>query len=315
MAKAATKKSSKDSVGKLWNKAKEKAAEMGTGFVTVDPAVYLCCLTNAEVKESDEKKWLHVDFEFTIVQEGDFMGEPIHRRDGIMDEQQLSYLIADLKRLGVDADQLEINSTEDLESVLSELVEAKPCAKIRVKEAGEYTNVYINKLVEVDPDELAGLLEQTASTEDEAEEAEEAEEGVELEVGAKVQFEVAGETITGEVKEIDGETVKVKRDDTGKIRKMKVDALSIPAAEEEEAAEEEAEEEAEEVEEAEEAAEEEGDTAELVKGSKVAFPFKGKEVTGAVTKIDAKAGKLTVKLDKGGKSVVVKADAVELLEG
>jgi hypothetical protein len=240
------------------------------------------------------------------------MGETIHRRDGIMDEQQLSYLVADLKRLGVDADQLEINSTEDLESVLSELVEAKPCAKIRVKEAGEYTNVYINKLVEVDPDELAGLLEQTASTEGEAEEA---EEGVELEVGAKVQFEVEGETITGEVKEIDGETVKVKRDDTGKIRKMKADALSIPAAEEEEAAEEEAEEEAEEVEEAEEAAEEEGDTAELFKGSKVAFPFKGKEVTGAVTKIDAKAGKLTVKLDKGGKSVVVKADAVELLEG
>jgi len=141
-------------------------------------------------------------------------------------------------------------------------------------EGGEVYNVSYDEVTLVEDDAEADTEEESAP-----------EDEVTIEVGSRVIFDVAGDTISGEVKSIDDDVAKVKRDDTGKIRKVPIAELALNFDTQEEEAEPEVEEESTE----EESTEEE---AAIEVGSKVQFDVNGDTVTGEVLSIDDDVAKV-----------------------
>jgi len=175
---------------------------------------------------------------------------------------------------------------------------------------GEVYTVAYDEVTLVEDEETE---EEETEEEEEEEETEEEEEAAEIEVGSQVQFEVDEETVTGEVRSIEDDVAKVKRDDTGKLRKVSLEDLELVADEEEEEEEEAEEEEAEET---------EGEAEEDVEyiGKAVSFKADGKKHTGKVV-ADDNDGNITVIDDAGEEwtmeygDVTVTGDAEEAEEG
>lgn len=297
-------------IGELWGKAKEQARELGNQFIS-EPMKGLFRLTNASIAEIGRNNWLHVAFEFTCVEEGEYQGQMHTHRSGLQDEQALSFLIRDLQRLGVDTEKLEINSLEDLEAILKELTEVGPTVRARLvesKDNPDFLNMRITGLVEVDD------IPFDTETEEDVEGAEEEGEDT-VEIGDIVTWKSGGTERTGKVAKVfeDGR-VRVVDEDDGKMKTLKAGSFElVQDEEEEEEPAEEADEATEEDEEVEEAAEEEEEEVELQKGMPIVVTYKGKEYETKVMDIDAEAGKVKAKV--AGKTLLFPIDKVEVLEG
>lgn len=237
-----------------WNKSKE-ASKKDSGGGTTLPASpqgirYICQLSGAKIVQSD--KGISMLLEWTCVQ-GDETGEKAVMWLNFTSDEQFVWAQRTLRKFeGLDVDALD---PEMLPELCKDLIEAAPAARLSVKENGEYTNVYIDKIVDLEggeaeavikepPAEEAaeGVAEAVAAEGSEGEEApaeavaeepaaEEAGEGEGEEVetlqpGDDVTYTIKGKPQTGMVKQLlDDDTVDIKNDATKKVDN--VDLLKV----------------------------------------------------------------------------------------
>lgn len=260
-----------------WKKAAAEAKAQG-GLKTVDDGVYIARLDGGEVITGAGGNRLRMQF---VILEGDKAGETVVKNDGLDGEMSLVFVARMFGRFGYDPEEI---MPSKFAAILKELGKAKPVCKVQLKTKEDFQNVYVNAVLE----------------DYEGEEGEEGEEGgeedgeaVELVPGTRVTFTFGGKADAGEITVVvDEETVKVKKDSSGKVSVFKVADLELEDSGEEEAAEEE-----EEAEEAEDESEE--GLEELQVGMRVEFTFKGVEQQGEVIEIvDEEHAR--VKKDAGG---------------
>lgn len=152
-AKAKTKRSSnfrkaKGNLSKLFKKGKEEYRKNPSGFVNLPAGKYKAVLAGAEVRESGDNNWLHIQWTWLVL-EGEHRGQQQTDATGLETEENFKWLCVRLGRLGVDTEDLDITSIDDVKEIISELVEAGIVIRIRVADSGQYTNVYVDASLEV----------------------------------------------------------------------------------------------------------------------------------------------------------------------
>ena len=230
---------------------KSRADELG-GFSEVPDGKYLCKVSDAQVKESNAGA-LHFVFQFEILESAEdesLVGVKVSKWAGIEGEDQIAYLIRDLRKFGI-----EMESIEDLGKIGDLLTKQQPELKVTLKskDSGQFS--YIDKVIgEVEAGDMGADEDSNDSDDDSAEDDSEEEESEEekeatetddvaLEVGMEVSFTWKGEDMTGKIKEILEDEEKLKISSGGKIYPVKLADVTLPEAEETEEAEEEEEEE------------------------------------------------------------------------
>jgi hypothetical protein len=282
-----------------WQTERARAKKDGLGGAGVPDGKYIARLTGFEVDSTGNGLRLKIPF---VCLEGTEQGKPINKSDGLDGPDSLYYTAKLMARFGYDPEEFAFS---DLPKIGKELVKSKPVCELQVKTKQDFQNVYVNRVLE-DYDESEG-----ADTDEEEEETEagDEEEGetVEITEGTRVGGTFRGTAYEGEVIEVvDSETLRVKRDDTGSVIKVKVENVEVlgggtePADEEEEEGdEEEPADEAEEI--------------EIAIGMRVGFPWKGSNETGEVREV-VDEERVKVKKDSDGKIATVKIENCELLD-
>lgn len=260
-------------LSKNWAAAVVEGAEAAKqGFATVPDGRYIARLTGYVLGESADG-WPHLRSEWTVVK-GDEAGSMTTRRDGLDRDESLPFLARYLMSLGVE-NLGELDITE-LDTIMDGLVAERPAARIRLitktSDKGEFQNLYVDKLIDLDPseDETAPAADPDAAPSD-AEPEPEPDAEVEppmFEVGDEVQDE-DGKTVT--IVKIKGDDVTVKDEDGDKVL---VDISTLSAL-----------------------VHDAGDGEAYVPtlGDKVRFEYEEKPYTGKAIKVDVKKETVQVK--------------------
>lgn len=205
MAKVKSKKFGKKAKGLkgMWKTAKKQMEEEGDIFgITVDDGPYTVQLTGASVKES-AAGWPYVDWEFTVL-EGDSEDEVISRRSGIETEENLVWLMRDFVRFGLDPHEIDLDSKDDLEMILAQLVKAAPkCRVVAKTNPAGYQNVFINKVIEIEETSDAGSFEK----------------------GDRIEADIDGTTYEGTVAKVEEDSAVIKFDD-GDVQTLELSELT-----------------------------------------------------------------------------------------
>lgn len=129
---------------KDWGKAKSEAgqAPQGGDFKQIPPGRYDAQISDGEINESQNGR-LQAYIEVTVL-EGENAGETQRKYWGLDKPEHLQYFHRDIMRLGYEVP----DDPEELETLLKEIVKDKPKLRIRIKENGEYMNVYFDKLIQ-----------------------------------------------------------------------------------------------------------------------------------------------------------------------
>lgn len=180
-------------LGGMWKTAKKQMEEEGDIFgAEVEDGPYIAQLVGVEVKES-AAGWNYVDWQFEVL-EGDSEGSSVSRRSGIETEENLVWLMRDFARFGLDSDDLDIDSKEDLEEILAQILAAKPKCRIVAKTGdSNIQNVYINKVIEI----------------------EESSSGDSFDKGDRVNVDIDGTDYPGTIKKLKGDDQAVVTCDDG----------------------------------------------------------------------------------------------------
>lgn len=308
-----------------WSKARETTKADTGDFVPVEVGSYVMQLVGVEVGDYGDRRKMRL--RWCVVGDSEFAGSVCNEFEGVDDEDRLIWIQRKLVSLGVDLDELEINSEEDLLAAFQELVDNYVCAKVRVTEKDGYINMKVLKACEVDEsdlvdpaDAIAGKLAEAPDTEEEAEEAEEEAEEAEEEAedgeeeaedgeeereyeyceGDRVIVDFEGRELEATVISGGDEQVEVEYDEDGCTEVVDAADRILRMIDDEDGEEAESEEEAEEAEEA----------NELAAGDRVVVTIKGKEKAGEVASVNAEKGTCRVKLD-GGATVTVNQDEID----
>ena len=126
----------------MFSKGKERAEAEGAGLLGLEDGYYIVRLTNCELGKSQSSGRMQAMFEWTVV-EGEHKGDKHREYQGINSEDNIVYLNKRLMRLGYDS----VGSFEELEEIISNLLKEKPGARIQVATRGDFTNVYIKKVL------------------------------------------------------------------------------------------------------------------------------------------------------------------------
>ena len=319
-------------------KFKGAKAPSSTGMVndSVLDGNYEATLVGAELTEQASKAALIYTYKINE-DDAEAGGEEIKQRFWLETEQNLSFLKRDLGRFGYEVDDLDL--AEELEGLCKELVDAEPLCRISVKTDGEWQNVYLNKVLEMQeendeeeeeddeeeeekkpakgkkssddkkPSKSSKASKQVVEEEEEEEEEEEKDddeeeaEAPEIEKGSIVMFTPprAKKAVECIVTSIDKKkaSADLRGPNKEKFSGIKLDVLELVEEEEEPEAE------------AEEAEEE---TAELDVGSKVFVTVKGVEQKGVVKEVDEESEQVKVFVHKLRKTVTVSVDQIEIDE-
>jgi preprotein translocase subunit YajC len=282
------------SLGNTFQKAQEEAKKSTRNEAAVPDGRYIVQVMDAELTVSQVTDRLQIHWVWQV-REGEHAGLDLHSWDGIETEMNLTFLCRTLARLGYDIDQLEI---KDLDELLADLKATQPTVRIRVRTKDEFTNIFVEKLLEAAEAEDEDEEDEKEGEEEDADEEEaEDEDEATLEIGVAVKWtNTKGEDLTGKVTEVSDTVVKVKRDDTGKVAKVPPGELTLMGTEDEEAEDEEEEEEAEEVE------------FPFVEGDEVTWKIGNRVQTGKV--IECYEDMVRIALSDGG-NVKKKISAVE----
>jgi len=289
-------------LGDKWNNAK-KDAKSG-GFVEIPPGVYNFQLIGAEVKESEKAAWLHAAFRFACITEGEYLGCTFVHRCGVEAENSLTFLARDLARLGVDTDDVELNSLDDLDEILSEVANDEPCIRGKIVQKGEYTNLYINQLLDLEPGDIpeytvggerSDVPPSGGTTDDEDDNTGAGKSPFEVQVGDRVSADFAGDAYEGVVGKIVHGNATVEFDD-GDTDTFPVDELKLVAAGK-----------------GDEQGDDGGAEIDVEPGMSVVFEYRGKEHEGTVEKVDAEKGLCHVKREGAAKANIVALTDLEVL--
>lgn len=176
-----------------WDNSKQESAKDDRGTnANVGNGEYATRLTAADIRDVEGVPGV-IGFKFVIA-EGDLTGEELNYPRFFDTDDKLIWTQRDLRRLGVDVDNMDIT---DLPAHCAALTQEQPGVRISVKWNGEYQNVRILKLIEIGGEEIVGDA---------------AEQPVGEEVaGEVVEGELApeGEIVEGEVP-VEGEIMQVE---------------------------------------------------------------------------------------------------------
>lgn len=330
-------------------KFKSTDAASGGGFVNeaVEDGRFNAHPSSASLEELGGKPAVVIKYE---IEDGDETGdkegsgEEVSTRYFLETEQNLSFLKRDLGRFLEDGAVDDLDLAEDLEATLEAIVEGAPSCVLSVRMAGEYQNVYLNKVdVEGDEDEDAkpakgkGKKGKPAKDEDEDEENEEDEdEAPAIEKGDSVLFTPprSKKAKVCKVLKVAGNKATVKDEDGNKHEGILLSKLEAVDPENDDEDEDEDEEEtkpakggkgggkggkkkaAADDEDEDEDEEDEDDETEIDVGSKVTVNIKGKEYKGTVKALDEDEETVSVRYKNAAGEMVLKdfpADKIEAL--
>lgn len=277
---------------KLWGEGQKKGRELGGELIPVDPGQYDFQIVGIEKKDFGKDKGKKLIQKFAVINNEDeeLIGKVCTNFRRYDRADDLAWIYNELAMYGIDADDLDIDTDDDLVAVYQQLIDEGVVAMGQVTENGQYLNMRLKHTIEVDTDylldpkavikgELKGWDGEPIETsgegggDDEEVEEEEAEAFAENDI---VKFKNRGKILQGKIIGWDSETedpiVKVGP----KTYSPKFDAIELVAKgeAEEEAEEEEAEEVEEEVEE-----ETEEEVEEEVEEEEQADPEVGDELT------------------------------------
>ena len=125
-----------------WNEAKKVKDEAPQGF-TPEQGSYLMAVVKAEAGSSQSSGRRQVRWD-VIFLEGDYAGKVKPFFDGLDRAESLPFLMRRMNALGYQ----EPDSPEELDKVLKEITSDRPRFKGRIKNNGDFQNLYVDKLLE-----------------------------------------------------------------------------------------------------------------------------------------------------------------------
>ena len=262
----------KAGLGGLFKSAKKNFENEGDPFgMTVPNGPYIATISAAERRESGGDQYISWQ---ACVEEGEQEGAIIGWRSNLTTEENLKWLLINFSRMGVDVSDLEIEDNDDLDQILTELVDAAPKVRLVANSDSGYQNVNINKLISVGE----GTAEEP-----------EAEEGEEVDwEGEQAGYRKGKKLYVGTVTEVNEKKgTFVMETEEGKTVKGDVDDLEKPEAEAEEEAE-----------------------VELEKGDKVEGDIDGTSYPGEIKKV--KGDQITIKFEDGDTDTLDASDVTKL---
>jgi len=140
-----------------WKKASERESQFGE--FPLDDGRFIAKISLMEVNESMSSGRLQVHTEFEVV-EGPDTGTSCHSYEGLESEDNLFYLQRKLAKMGQEVP----DDPSDLEEICKKVSKEKPVVRIRVKTKGEFTNVYVDRLISESGDEGGGDAEPEKET-------------------------------------------------------------------------------------------------------------------------------------------------------
>lgn len=184
----------KAGLSKMFGAAKKNFEDEGDPFgMTVPNGPYIATISAAERRESAGDQFISWQ---AVVEEGEQEGAIIGWRSNLTTEENLKWLLINFSRMGVEVNDLEIEDNDDLDQILTELVDAAPKVRLVANSDSGYQNVNINKLISVGEgtDEVP-------------------EETTEIEKGDRVEGDIDGTAYPGEIKKIKGDQITIEFDD------------------------------------------------------------------------------------------------------
>ncbi len=139
---------------KKWKAGRKAAKDLGSGGFIDEAMTGVFRLTLAEVGVIGPNDWLHICFQTVCLDPDDFRGQMHNHRCGL-GEEQFQFLISDLAKLGVEVDDLEVDSMDDLKKVLEGLTKEQPTFRASLrhgKKDPKFMDMWISKLVEWEDD-------------------------------------------------------------------------------------------------------------------------------------------------------------------
>lgn len=301
-----------------WNQARKDVGEGFGDFVPVDKGSYHMQLVKAEIGDfGDERKLMH---KWCVVANDDGNnGKICTDFEGIDDPDRLVWLMRMLQALGVDLDECEVDTEDDLIAIFNDLIAERTVAKVRVTEKGGYTNMRVQKVVEIDDGDLVDPDEVFASSgrdsqSDDDDDDDDGDDGDEhsFSAGDEVTWtSKSGKARSGKIESVDDEeeTAVVIPDGKKKGVTVDLDDLTPVAGDDEDEDDDKDDDEPEAKE-----PEPDGDEDEVSIGDEVLAPVgsKGKTRKGKVVKVSKKAGTCDVKFDTPTKKGTTHAKGVKL---
>ncbi len=163
MAKKASLKSRLKKMQKGWSGATPRRG----GFPVPDDT-YDCKIKSATLEEAKSSDRLQINWEFVVL-DGDYEGKVFHKYDGLDRPESLDFVQGAFETLELDIP----DDVEDIGEPLEAAVGLE--CEVTVKTVDEFTNVYINDLLEA-PDEDEEEEDDEEEGEDEEEDAEDEDE-------------------------------------------------------------------------------------------------------------------------------------------
>lgn len=136
----------------FWKKAKGEAKKGGFGeAVPVEAGAYNMQFFHAEIGDfGDARKVMMC---FSVLDEGDDRGKVCKCWEGL-DEDRLVWLIRMLMSMGVDVDDVECETEDDLQEIFDKLAADNTVVSVKVTQKDGWTNMRVKKVVDVDSSEL-----------------------------------------------------------------------------------------------------------------------------------------------------------------
>lgn len=146
-----------------WDAGKEEMKKTD-GFSDLQPNRYWCRLMSMELKDKDGK--LGVRFLYKVIQ-GECAGQKQSAYDGLETELNYVHFGRKLEKIGYETDKLDITEIPELCDDYNALeYDAKAICEIKVAWDGQYTNVYLNDVL--DEDAAAAFEDESPEEEEES---------------------------------------------------------------------------------------------------------------------------------------------------
>jgi hypothetical protein len=227
---------------KNWNTARETTAgetPMGDA-VPVDPGAYVMQLVSAEIDDYADKR--QVMLKWAVISDDENSGAICTEWEGLFDAERLVWLQRKLAALGVDLNEVSIETEKDLETLLDELINDGTCAKVRVKEKDNYINMQTRAATDVeesdlfDPEEIlkgegsaagAEASADNANQGDAAKKPDDSGQEYDFKEGETVTFQHDGKELTGVIQDFtDDDEAKLKIDGRKRTLMKRCDDLT-----------------------------------------------------------------------------------------
>lgn len=140
-----------NSIAKFWNKAKENGGAAAFGdAVPLEPGKYTMQLVDRKIDDFGDQRKIMLTW---AVLDEEKRGTLCKMWEGL-DEERLVWLQRLLVSMGLDLNDLTIEDEDDLDKVFGDLIADNCVASVKVTEKDGWTNMRVQKRVEVETDEL-----------------------------------------------------------------------------------------------------------------------------------------------------------------